>query len=48
MVEVDVFWAYGIGASCAAAAGAPLARVRKSEHREHPNRAIVNTRAAAS
>ena len=26
MVEVDVFWAYAIGASCATAAGAPLAR----------------------
>jgi hypothetical protein len=26
MVEVDVFWAYGIGAACATAAGAPLAR----------------------
>ncbi|MBL9103271.1 MAG: hypothetical protein JNL82_20160 [Myxococcales bacterium] len=26
MVEVDVFWAYGIGAGCAVAAGAPLAR----------------------
>jgi hypothetical protein len=26
MVEVDVFWAYGIGASAAAAAGTPLAR----------------------
>lgn len=26
MVEVDVFWAYGIGAACACAAGTPLAR----------------------
>jgi hypothetical protein len=26
MVEVDVFWAYGIGAACATAAGTPLAR----------------------
>jgi hypothetical protein len=26
MVEVDVFWAYGIGAACATAAGAPVAR----------------------
>ena len=29
MVEVDVFWAYGIGAGCAAAAGAPLAKADK-------------------
>jgi hypothetical protein len=28
MVEVDVFWAYGIGASAAAAAGEPLARAK--------------------
>jgi hypothetical protein len=26
MVEVDVFWAYGIGAACASAAGTPVAR----------------------
>ena len=29
MVEVDVFWAYGIGAACAAAAGEPLARAAR-------------------
>lgn len=28
MVEVDVFWAYGIGASCAAAAGKSLTKAR--------------------
>lgn len=41
MVEVDVFWAYGIGAACATAAGEPLARAREPLSTPHFTRTLL-------
>lgn len=41
MVEVDVFWAYGIGAACATAAGAPLARAAAPLSTTHFTRTLL-------
>lgn len=41
MVEVDVFWAYGIGASAAAAAGTPVARAKNPLDTPHFSRALM-------
>ena len=41
MVEVDVFWAYGIGASAAAAAGTPVAAAKNPLDTPHFSRALL-------
>jgi len=41
MVEVDVFWAYGIGASAAAAAGTPVARAKHPIDTPHFSRCLL-------
>jgi hypothetical protein len=41
MVEVDVFWAYGIGAACAAAAGTPVARAPAPLDTPHVTRTLL-------
>lgn len=41
MVEVDVFWAYGIGAALATAAGAPVARASAPLSTTHFTRALL-------